>query len=233
MKRYLPVISDHCINELLAGLNSSTELELSKQDYERLGIDRAFMILCDISARYNASNGWNILDLGCNTGTISALLSAKGNRVIGVDSFVINVQAIYDEVFQKTFEQQSDRLTFLNKDVKDFLEEVQDECDFILLLSVAHHWETGYDSKTPPLYSDQEMQDIFARIKQICRKAVYLELPDGESYWPRGYSENFISRFFKEWSYDIVGFTVGPAGSIRWLYCLAPLREDINFIEVI
>jgi len=25
-----------------------------------------------------------------------------------------------------------------------------------------------------------------------------LELPDGESYWPRGYPEDFIARFFKE-----------------------------------
>jgi SAM-dependent methyltransferase len=228
MKTYLPIISDRCINELLAGLNSSTEAELAKQHYERLGIDRAFMILCDISARYGTPSGWRIVDLGCNTGTISALIAAKGNTVIGVDNFIINVQNIYDNVFQKTFEQRSEELTFVNRDVNAFLEEVQYGYDFILLLSVAHHWETGYDRKTPPLYSNQEMHDIFTRIKLICRKAVYLELPDGESYWPRGYAENFIARFFQGWTHDIVGFTVGPVGTIRWLYCVTPLYQDIN-----
>ena len=76
---YLPELG---ISDLVHALESrdwsAVQEQLGQQQYERMGLDRALAIASDLFAHHDTLKGLRILDVGCNNGLVSKVLSALG-----------------------------------------------------------------------------------------------------------------------------------------------------------
>lgn len=219
MKTYLPELS---ISDLVHSLTSqdwtAVEEKLSGQQYERLGLDRALAIASDLLARHQSLRGLRILDVGCNNGLVAKVLSALGCSVVGIDNGVVDSQGLYSDLQSQTrflgFE-------FHTNDLAEFLGVDDRYWDCILLLSVTHHWETGYAMSGKRCYSDDDIRRLLATLFRRTRLSIYYECPCNEPGFDAGFGVDFLLRYCSELpKMRSLGHTIGPNGYLREFWAL-------------
>jgi len=219
-RTYLPNIDGSRIWEIFRTRQwTLLEQELQSQSYERVGLDRALQILLDMRSRFGAWSGFDVLDVGCNTGLFSYALAGMGNHVTGLDSGAVNVQKLYQklELAAQNTASPSDA-TFLHQDIRQFLRRHQRQWDFVLLLSVAHHWQFGYAHSGQRAFSSDETQCVMDRLLRSFRYALYYECPLHEPGFPPGYGRTMLERYATQPLHlSEVALTVGPNGYVRQL----------------
>ena len=214
---YLPTISDEDLKKFLLEPDSGFLAEILNGEYERIGIDRALMIAADLLVRTGRCDGYSLLDVGCNTGLIGRAVGALGNEVHGIDNYAVDSQAMYGNL------QNVEKCDFL-----EYLRNNPASWDVVLLLSVAHHWETGYAMQGDALYTKEEIHWIFAELKKRTSVGIYMEMPLNEP----GFTADFTDRFVKEYcgEFDVIEInrTVGTNGFMRRMFFLgsAPLAGN-------
>lgn len=216
MKTYLPDLS---LSALLAGLCSDNWNEIDEclngQDYERLGLERALMIATDMLDRFGSLKGIRVLDIGCNNGLFSKTLSLLGCNVTGIDNGAIDGQGLYDQI---ATEKSSAGFTYHQADLLDFLREYQTYWDCILLLSAAHHWETGYAMSGDRIYSDADINFILQTLHDRTRYAIFYECPMNEPGFGIAAGLDFLARHLVSLPLiESLGNTIGPNGYSREL----------------
>lgn len=214
---YLPEID---ISALLVGLYSGNWSEideaLSQQSYERLGLDRALLIASDLLSRFGSLQGLHVLDVGCNNGIFAKTLAAFGCHVVAIDNGDINGQGLYHELQVGSavhgFE-------FQQTDILDFLRNDRRLWDCVLLLSVTHHWETGYAMSGERRYTDRDIGQILATLLQRTKRSIYYECPVNEPGFEPGAGVNFLLRYMPHLpEIKFVSQTIGPNGYLRDLW---------------
>lgn len=229
---YLPSISLDSIKEMIFKNNvDPLYSELNSQQYERVGLDRAYMILNDMMINYGRVSGFSILDVGCNNGLLSDLFSCYGNSVTGIDNSAINQQKRYDTLCF------SDNLVsdFKQIDIGDFITATNRSFDFVFLLSVSHQWEFGY-AQTGNLKKDSEkIRYIISSIFQRTTRAIYYECPMDEPGFSPDYGIEFLSKYLDQYdnaSIVKVSDTIASNGYMRSLYRIThAVLQDENISD--
>lgn len=216
MKTYLPELP---LSALFAGLYSDNWNEIDKclkeQNYERLGLERALMIASDILDRFGSLKGIHVLDVGCNNGLFANTLSVLGCDVVGIDNVIIDGQGLYHQI---STDKSDAGFTFHNADLLSFLREYQTSWDCVLLLSVAHHWETGYAMSGNRMYSDAEINFIMQSLRDRTRYAIFYECPINEPGFGMAAGLDFLVRHLDYLPpIESLGKTIGPNGYTREL----------------
>jgi SAM-dependent methyltransferase len=219
MKTYLPELTISDLMQAIASQDwSSVEKKLGTQRYERLGLDRALAIASDLSTRHKTLHGLRVLDVGCNNGLMAKTLSTLGCFVVGIDNSDVDGQGLYSDL-QSTM--QFSGFEYHNKDLAEFLNEDTRCWDYILLLSVSHHWETGYAMSGKRRYSDEDIRHVLSTLIQQTRLSIYYECPSNEPGFEAGFGVDFLFRHCREipkmrW----LGRTIGPNGYLRQFWAL-------------
>lgn len=219
MKTYLPELA---VSELMHAMAShdwsSIEIKLGNQHYERLGLDRALAIASDLIARNQSLQGLKVLDVGCNNGLVAKTLTTLGCYVVGIDNCDVDGQGLYSELHSDS---QSAGFEYHKKDLAEFLYEDKRYWDCILLLSVAHHWETGYAMSGDRRYTDEEISCLLALLFRRTRMSIYYECPSNEPGFTAGFGVDFLFRHCSELpKVRGLGRTIGPNGYLRELWAL-------------
>lgn len=218
---YLPVFKKSQIEDIIRDPQCAYTY-LQGQSFERIGLDRFYAIANDIERNYGKCYGFSVLDVGCNNGLISDLLACQGNRVLGIDSCIIDTQGRYEELLT-TFGSEH-FATLQKKELYDLLNETNDSYDFVLLLSVAHQWEYGYANQESSRIRESEISYMMNALWQRTHNAIYYECPINEPGFPENYGISFLSRFIADYhniSIVKVCETVASNGYIRHLYRLS------------
>ncbi len=190
---YLPEPSGELMQALEAGRHDAALAMLEQTEYERVGLDRAYAILADIGRQWGSCEGFRVLDVGCNNALIGSVLAQRGNCVVGVDSGAIDAQGIYVPL-----RPQSADVQVYREDIEAYLCRTGEHFDFVLLLSVAHQWERGYAQSGQDQKAGSDIQDLMRRLLQRAEKAVYVELPDDEPGFEKGYAARFLEKYLPE-----------------------------------
>lgn len=219
MATYLPDLS---ISDLVHALESHDwsvlERHLGEQQFERLGLDRALRIASDLFAQHGSLSGLRILDVGCNNGLVSKMLSALGCSVVGIDNGDVDGQGLYSGLYDQT---QNADFEFHRTDLSDFLNADNRYWDCILLLSVTHHWESGYAMSGERRYSDDDIRRLLRTLFCRTRSRIYYECPSREPGFDAGFGVNFIFRYCSDFpKMRTLGHTIGPNGYPREFWAL-------------
>lgn len=219
MKTYLPELGISDLVHALESQNWTTiEEKLSSQQYERLGIDRALAIASDLLARRQSLRGLRILDVGCNNGLVAKVLSALGCAVVGIDNGDVDSQGLYYDLQSQA---QFAGFEFHSKDLAEFLNIHGGYWDCILLLSVTHHWETGYAMSGKRRYSDEDIRRLLTTLFRKTKLSIYYECPCDEPGFEAGFGINFLLRYCSELpKIRPLGHTIGPNGYLREFWAL-------------
>lgn len=195
--------------------------------YERVGVDRAMAIAVDMAVR-GSRRGASVLDVGCSLGTIGLLLSEIGYSVTGIDSDVVaGVQDWQDEATLSSAREGlgSENFRFIRTDLRQFLENHDDSYDVVLLLSVLHHWLSGYGYTGTAKFDRNEVEQTLIDLCSRVRDCIYLEVPiedetvemppdpEGEFVFPRWFLD---SRQAVDVS--LISSTIATNGKPRRLY---------------
>lgn len=111
----------------------------------------------------------NVLDLGCNQGDISYLLSKNCQRVVGID---IDKNVI-DIANQK---HKNHNLSFLCEDLYDYLSKKSEPFDVLILSHIIEHLDNPID---------------FLKKNKNYFKLIYVEVPDFDNVYLNKYREKF------------------------------------------
>lgn len=219
MKTYLPDID---ISDLVHALASqdwtAIEEKVHSQQYERLGLDRALAIASDLLMRHQSLTGLRILDVGCNNGLVAKVLSALGCVVVGIDNSDVDTQGLYSELKSHY---RFAGFEFHSKDLAEFLDADERHWDCILLLSVTHHWETGYAMSGKRRYSDENIRHLFVKLFRRARLSIYYEFPSGEPGFAVSFGIDFLMRYCTDLPKTrSLGNTIGPNGYLRQFWAL-------------
>ncbi len=219
MKTYLPEIN---VSDFVHALEShdwtTIQRKLSYQDYERLGFDRALAIASDLLACHQSLRGLRILDVGCNNGLVTKVLSGLSCTVVGIDNGDVDSQGLYSDLQSQT---QFAGFEFHNKDLAEFLDTDDGYWDCILLLSVTHHWETGYAMSGKRHYSDEDIRNLLTALFRKTKRSIYYECPCSEPGFETGFGINFLLRYCNELpKLRSLGYTIGPNGYLREFWAL-------------
>lgn len=219
MKTYLPELS---ISDLVHALTShdwSTVTEkLGAQQYERLGLDRALAIASDLFARHGSLEGLRILDVGSNNGLVCKVLAALGCFMVGIDNGDVDGQGLYADLKNQT---RATGFEFHRQDLAEFLEVDDRQWDCILLLSVTHHWETGYAMSGKRRYSDVDIRQLLLKLFQRTGGSIYYECPNNEPGFSSEFGVEFLRRYCNELpKMRMLGHTIGPNGYPRDFWAL-------------
>ena len=219
LKTYLPEID---ISDLVFALDSGDwsvlECQLNQKNYERLGIDRALRIASDLFARYGSIQGLRILDVGSNNGLVAKVLSALGCIVVGIDNGDVDSQGLYSDLDSQT---RFAGFEFHRQDLTEFINSDDRFWDCILLLSVTHHWETGYAMSGERRYSDDDIRQLLAELFRRTRLCIYYECPCKEPGFDAGFGVNFLFRYCSNLPImRALGYTIGPNGYQREFWAL-------------
>jgi SAM-dependent methyltransferase len=194
--------------------------------YERVGVDRALAILVDLALVQQSH--LKILDVGCSVGTISRLLASSGHQVTGVDSDVVAaVQAWQDpdSISAARRGYSMARCRFIEADIRTFLDTDDGQYDVALLLSVLHHWLSGYGYVGVSRFDRVEIRDTLTKLCSVVRRCLYVETPIedeaaempedplGEFRFPGWFVESGLAR-----SVTAVASTVATNGKPRRLW---------------
>lgn len=150
--------------------------------YERVGVDRALAIAADL-ALLGMHDGATILDVGCSTGTIARLLSETGYSVTGVDSDVVaRVQKWQDgERLRKTRQRmEAPTCRFIISDILEYLEQTNSAFDVTLLLSVLHHFLTGYGGSGVQAITAERFDALLRTVCSRTKSYLYVEAPGSD-----------------------------------------------------
>lgn len=221
---YLPEVdTKRLINALrLLDINEVTQM-LNEVKYERLGLDRAFSIIIDISKRYGNKTNYKVLDVGCNNGVISLVFALFDYYVTGIDNGIINSQNLYNSLkFIEYNEGFKNKMNFLDVSVEELIEKQGNEqWDFVFLLSVAHQWEFGYAQNVNTKYSETKIKSIMTKILCNTKYAIYYECPFDEPGFEYGYGKDFLQRYIDkklvDYHIELIAYTTGPNGYQRQL----------------
>ncbi len=222
-RTYLPVMSDP---EIRAFLETGVFPEQTVE-YERLGLDRALFIASDLALRTGGASGFSLLDVGCNNGLIGRTLGVLGNRVLGIDSGIIETQNFYAENHLSD----SETFSFRRMDLLNLLR-AEDSSglswDAVLLLSVAHHWTTGYAMSGKGGYSASDIHFIFETLAARVSRGIYMELPFAEPGFDSAWLENFLETYCTPlFRTTELRRTIGTNGFLRTLLYLEPLTHSL------
>ena len=221
---YLPKITQENLEKLLSkDENFNLEHFLAQYQYERLGLDRLFLILSDIHKKDRTEALF--LDVGCNNGLLPLMLGLLGYSAVGIDNSVINSQQVYSPLsFSKISPGMNVR--FYACDLIQYITEQRHQrFDYVLLLSVMHHWQSGYPMNGNIMYCHSEIHTILAELFKRTERAVYFEIPTNEPGFVQGWDINFIQNFLSDkLSVSFLSETIGPNGYIRHLYKGIPLE---------
>jgi SAM-dependent methyltransferase len=219
VKTYLPEINiDDLINAIWTNNWSNVEEKIFPQKYERVGIDRALSIVIDLIDSHQNLPNLKILDVGCNNGLIANVLAALKCDVTGIDNGAVDSQEIYKNL---KHQYQSGAIKFQNVDLLDLLKSHENYWDCIFLLSVTHHWETGYAMSGKRKYSDNDIHTIFVELFRRTRLTIYYECPLNEPGFEAGSGVDFLHRFCIEPpKLRFLGNTIGPNGYLRQLWAI-------------
>lgn len=193
---------------------------IDKSSYERLGFDRLLTIVLDCTKRFGCCNGLKILDVGCNTGLFSISLAAVGNTVTGLDNFAIDIQELYEQLQFPVLNQINTRLNLVKQGILEFCDVDTNVWDIILLLSVAHHWESGYAKSGINKYTETQISKVLNKLFTSFRKAIYYECPFEEPGFASGYGYHMLRKYvnnFTTYKLYEIGTTIGPNGYLRQL----------------
>lgn len=226
---YLPEVEyDKFRKAVLSNNWSALYSEIIKGQFERIGLDRLLLIMDDIRRRYGRTNGFSLLDVGCNNGFFSKGFAAFGNKVDSIDNYIINIQNLYSP-FTLRNEQQEEPVCYEAIDIRDYLQNYSHKTwDFVFLLSVAHQWEFGYAHSGEGKFSEKEIRETLQRILSRTNKAIYYECPYDEPGFEFNYGTKFIYKYLDnllDYSIKHVNFTTGSNGYMRRL-----LRIERNVI---
>ena len=218
-KTYLPELS---ISDLVHALTSqdwsAIGEKLNTQQYERLGLDRALAIASDLFARHGSLQDLRILDVGSNNGLVCKVLSALGCSGVGIDNGDIDGQGFYADLKSQT---RSAGFEFHRKDLAEFLELDDRRWDCILLLSVTHHWETGYAMSGERRYSDDDIRHLLSTLFRRAGSSIYYECPSNEPGFQADFGVDFLRRHCNELpKMRMLGHTIGPNGYPRDFWAL-------------
>lgn len=219
MKTYLPELG---IGDLVYALESrdwsAVQSQLDLQEYERVGVDRALAIATDLYARHGKLQGLRILDVGCNNGVVSKVLAALGCTVVGIDNGDVDSQGLYSDLERQT---RYAGFEFHRQDLSDFLAADPRYWDCIVVLSVMHHWETGYAMSGERRYSDDDIRHLLATMFSRTRSTIYYECPCKEPGFEAGFGVRFLHRFCSDLpKMRSLGHTIGPNGFPREFWAL-------------
>ncbi|WP_292979562.1 hypothetical protein [Nitrosomonas sp.] len=219
MKTYLPEIDVSDFVHALASHDwAAVEEKLRNQDYERLGLDRALTIASDLLSRHGSLRGLRILDVGTNNGLIAKVLIALGCHVVGIDNGDVDGQGIYSDLPNQAH---LSGFEFHAKDLADFIVENDRHWDCILLLSVMHHWETGYAMSGDPRYSCADIRKLLSMLFRRTKLSIYYECPSNEPGFKSGFGVDFLFRYCNELpKMRVIGRTIGPNGYLREFWAL-------------
>lgn len=222
--QYLPDISDEQLKRFMLDPTPEFIAGTVSNEYERIGIDRALMIAADLMVRTGKCEGYSLLDVGCNTGLIGKAIGALGNNVSGIDNYAVNGQQLYE--------------TLQNVERRDLLEYLQNTSyswDFVLLLSVAHHWETGYAMSGNAMYRKDDIHWIFRQLKERTSIGVYMEMPLNEPGFTPEFTDRFIEEYCSDFQVTEINRTVGTNGFSRRMLFLAsaPEKESSMLAKVL
>ncbi len=214
MTTYLPELD---VSDLVQALEScdwsAVEQKLNQQDYERLGLDRALRIASDLFAQHGSLRGLRILDVGCNNGLVAKTLAAFGCSVVGIDNGDVDTQGLYSDLDKQT---QAAGFEFHRMDLSEFLSADTRHWDCILLLSVTHHWESGYAMSGERRYGDADIRELLQTMFRRTRCSIYYECPRDEPGFAVGFGINFLRRYCSELpKMRNLGHTIGPNGYLR------------------
>lgn len=190
---YLPEPSGELMQALEAGRHDAALAMLEQTEYERVGLDRAYAILADIGRQWGCCEGFRMLDVGCNNALIGSVLAQRGNAVVGVDSGAIDAQGIYDPLRPRP-----EGVQVYREDIEAYLRRTGEHFDFVLLLSVAHQWEHGYAQSGRDQKAGSDILNLMRRLLERAEKAVYVELPDDEPGFEKGYAARFLEKYLPE-----------------------------------
>ena len=209
---YLPEIDDPTLKRVLLEPDSAFLAALDLQSFERLGLDRALLIASDIALRQGTVSSHSILDAGSNNGLVGRALGVLGNRITCLDSGIVDSQDCYDRLRSRTV---------VRADLRDYLAEHPGETwDFVLLLSVVHHWETGYAMSGHAMYTEEQIRGIFETLHERTRQGIYLELPLAEPGFSPDFSDGFVKKYASAFSIIEINRTIGSNGYLRRLFYL-------------
>jgi len=219
MKTYLPELTVSDLMHAIASHDwSSVEEKLGAQQYERLGLDRALAIASDLTARHQSLQGLKVLDVGCNNGLVAKTLSTLGISAVGIDNADVDRQGLYSDLESQT---RFAGFEYHSKDLAEFLDEDGRWWDCILMLSVTHHWETGYAMSGERRYSDHDIRRLLAVLFRRTRLSIYYECPSNEPGFKAGFGVEFLLRYCGELpKLRALGKTIGPNGYLRELWAL-------------
>ncbi len=214
---YLPQMTEEMAKAFAERDYARVRACLGEQSYERVGLDRAMLILDDIAGIWQSVQGYRFLDVGCNNGWIGHAVEKYGNVVIGVENGNIDSQQLYD-----TLREDAGLIPIVYADIADYLRDNPHErFDFTFLLSVVHQWEFGYAQSGFESKGEEEIAGIMRDILSRTTKAVYMEGPVCEPGLYEGYTETFLDRFLpQEYRKNTVFLchTVASNGYLRALY---------------
>jgi SAM-dependent methyltransferase len=180
------------------------ELARREGDYERVAVDRALAIAVDM-ASIGLPIPSRVLDVGCSVGTISVLLAAAGHVVTGIDSDVVaDVQDWQNPTRLQAARaaQTSARCVLLRRDLRDHLRVDSSTVDVVLLLSVLHHWLSGYGYAGVATFDRVEVRATLEQLVERVTCCLYVETPihDEAPEMPPDPEGEFL---FPEWFVDV------------------------------
>lgn len=179
---YQPIdLSIEALDEFGLGRFEPLFEELRRRDrfsYERVAADRAIAIAIDL-ALLGAQRKLSILDIGCSVGTISVLLSTMGHAVTGIDSDVVaRVQEWQDsQRIDGARLSYSRHCNFIRTDIRDYLQSTEEKFHVALLLSVVHHWLSGYGYKGESKFGRAEVVETLKLLCSRTSQCIYIEVP--------------------------------------------------------
>ena len=217
---YLPEIDDPTLKRVLLEPDSGFLASLDRQTFERLGLDRALLIASDIALRQGTASSFAVLDAGANNGLVGRALGVLGNRITCLDSGIVDSQNCYEHLQSQTV---------VRADLRDYLAAHPGETwDFVLLLSVVHHWETGYAMSGQPLYTEEQIRRIFETLHERTRQGIYLELPLAEPGFTPDFSDAFVKKYASSFSIIEINRTIGSNGYLRRLFYLDRSGKNLS-----
>ncbi|MBE6356569.1 MAG: class I SAM-dependent methyltransferase [Lentisphaerae bacterium] len=212
--QYLPTVSDEQLKTRLLDPDPEFLKQIFTNEYERVGIDRALMIAADLLVRTGKCRDYSLLDVGCNTGLIGRAIGALGNTVAGIDNYAVNSQQLY-----------ADLINVEKRDLLEYMQNTGTVWDVVLLLSVAHHWETGYAMSGNAMYTKEQINWIFDQLKERTSIGVYMEMPLNEPGFDPEFTDRFIQEYCGGFEVQEINRTVGTNGFLRRMFFLASASE--------
>lgn len=230
---YLPVALDlRVLTEASKGNVEPLRDELGRRlpgSYERVGIDRALAMMVDM-ALIGIPRGARILDVGCSVGTISLALAAGGFSLVGIDSDVVaRVQDWQDAAIlveaRAIWNSIDIACEFHTQDLREHLADGNQRYDVALLLSILHHWLSGYGYSGTEQFDREAIRDTLERLCASVERCLYLEVPiedeavempsdpEGEFFFPAWFLTQGLAS-----SVTLVASTIATNGKPRRLW---------------